>query len=167
MLALAVQQLGESNSNLGIGSTLDGGFPENAFQAIDGLGSVTTARVLSDLSDGNLWALLGPVKDKASVADTKSDSSGYLKPIWLPSSHSYTIMDSDPTEKTVTLRNPWGMISQNSLGGASNGGTGVTDLGDGVFRITFEDFRANYYSIEQYGAPPNYPSKLVAGSLAP
>lgn len=163
---MAVQQLADSNPNLGIVDTLDGGLLDTAFKVLDGKGYVTTLRIVDNMTPPNLWALLESVKTKSTVVLTYSGTNGgvNVEPVEIPGGHAYTVMDSDPSGQTVTLRNPWGFVAQNPDGSLSHGGPDVVAADDGVFTMPFDDFRKVCNKISQYGTPPNYPSALSASA---
>ena len=111
---------------------LDGGTGRQALGAIYGPSTPLTYKELATTSDDDLWAIWLNVGSKPAVsAIYKTNANG------LPSPHAYSAIRCDRGKGIVTLRNPWGIVSQNPT-------SGVTDHGDGIFDISFEDWKRDF-----------------------
>jgi Calpain family cysteine protease len=62
----------------------------------------------------------------------------------LPGGHAYTVEGFDPTTQTVTVRNPWGMVGDSNPNPSKQG---ITDLGQGNFKLSLNDFYSNFSSV--------------------
>ena len=116
-------------------SKLDGGTGLQALKAIYGPHTPLTWKATAGTSDDDLWAIWQKVDSKPTVTGIyKADNNG------LPSGHVYSAMRCDRGKGIVTLRNPWGLVSQKPT-------SKVTHHGDGVFDISFEDWKSIYGDI--------------------
>ena len=147
VMELAFQGLAKKCPDLKIAPSLNGGTLADSLGALYGS---TTTRVtyylIKDTSDDDLWALW----DKAATKPTttgSTDPSGEYMADGLPGNHAYTVMHGDRNSGVVTLRNPWAHVSDNSAGFTDNGGQGVTGLGDGVFNISYSDWKKYFVDI--------------------
>lgn len=137
----AFQNLAKDHPELGISTGLDGGFAIDAYHAISGPSAQTTYLETASTEDDVWWEAWSQVASRPSTACTKAGPGADLAN-GIPENHCYTCMDSDENACTVTLRNPWGMVSQDPTWGTpTKGGKRVTDLGDGTFKISFDDFK--------------------------
>lgn len=102
---------------------------------------------LAHTPDDALWAIWLDASLKPTVSTSNISSDRFLANE-LPSNHDYSAIRCDKDKGFVTLRNLWGMVSQDPLWGTSNGGgEGVTDRGDGVFDISFVDWKTYFIDI--------------------
>jgi len=127
-----------------IAPTLNGGTIASSLAAM--YGSTITYYSIADTSDDKLWALWLKVATKPTTSSSM-DTKSTMMANGLPGSHAYSAIRCDRNKGMVTLRNPWGMVSQNSAGFSNNGGKGVTGRGDGVFDITFADWKTYFLDI--------------------
>ena len=142
------------NSGSGIPSDLNGGNGNEAFGAIYGSGVQVSYLQISLNGDGALWDVWNSANSKPTVTASMTGSSAELPTIGLPENHMYTAIGCNQTAGTVTLRNPWGVVSQGSNGFSNNGGQGVTGQGDGVFEISFADWKTYFVDITQANPGP-------------
>ena len=147
-----------ANSASGIPHDLNGGNGNMAFGAIYGSSVPVSYLSVGSASDDALWAAFNSVSSKPTVSSTMSASGLLLPTIGLPENHMYTAIGANQAAGTVTLRNPWGIVSQASNGFSNNGGQGVNGLGDGVFEISFADWKTYFLDITQ--ANPQSTSKM-------
>jgi len=146
-LQLSMLQHATSHPESNIPADLYGVQPRDAFHAMSGPGPATTYLEISNTIDDVLWVAWKQVKTRPSVSSTVSSTSRNLDN-GLPENHAYSALDYNDTKGTVTLRNPWGIVSQDPFWGTStSGGEGVTDLGDGIFEITFTDWKTHFVDI--------------------
>lgn len=139
-----------ANSNLHIPGDLNGGNGNQAFGAMYGSSIAQTYLSISTSSDDALWSVWNTVSSKPTISASMSYSgSAELPTIGLPENHMYTAITSNQAAGTVTLRNPWGIVSQGGNGFSNNGGQGVTGQGDGVFEISFADWKTYFVDITQ------------------
>ncbi len=126
---------------------LDGGTGKQAFGAMYGPGTPTTYNQLAITSDIDLWAIWRNVGLKPTVSTSNADKNTDLAN-GLPSNHLYSAIRCDQGKGIVTLRNPWGKVSADPTWGTANGGgKGVTDRGDGVFDISYADWKMYFTDI--------------------
>jgi hypothetical protein len=85
-----------------------GGLPEEVLAAFTGKSS--GANVNADIAT----TLVRAQRSHLAITASTGDSIGRKLPVtaggtdWFVASHAYTILNFDPGQKTVTLRNPWG-----------------------------------------------------------
>lgn len=143
----AFMEFAKAHTDTNIDTGLNGGTGLQAFGAMYGAGTPLTSIEIAGASDDDLWAVWLKVGQKPTVSASNSDKNNYLAN-GLPSDHEYSAIRCDQGKGIVTLRNPWGMVSQNPKWGTSNGGgKGVTDRGDGVFDISFADWKMYFTDI--------------------
>ena len=129
----AFQAFAKDHPELGMPGDLNGAPPERGLKAIYGSGYTTTGQWINTLSEDQLWAILNSMTGQATIFSTPGNPIGS----GLPEGHAYTGISCNEAAGTVTLRNPWGIVSQSAT-------TGVTDKGNGVFDISFTDFKNNF-----------------------
>lgn len=149
-----------ANTGSGIPGDLDGGNGNEAFGAIYGSAVPISYLGIGDSDDDALWTVWNGVSNKPTVTASMSASSADLPTIGLPENHMYTAIGCDEAAGMVKLRNPWGIVSQASNGFSNNGGQGVTGEGDGVFEISFADWKTYFVDITQAN-PSGLPHRLI------
>ena len=150
----AFQAFATDHPDTQIAPTLNGGTIASSLQAMYGSGDSITYYTISETSDDDLWALWLKVGSKPTTSstfgtDTASTTSSNpdMTDDGIPKGHAYTAIRCDQTKGIVTLRNPWGIVSQTKAGFSNNGGKGITGRGDGVFDISFADWKAEFVDI--------------------
>ncbi len=148
VMELAFKGLAKQFPSLMIAPTLNGGTIASSLEAMYGLPSTSvTYYMIGDASDDELWALWDQAPTKPTTSSSGDPTKKVMMADGLPGNHAYTAMHGDRSTGVVTLRNPWGKVSQNSIGFSNNGGKGVTGLGDGVFSISYSDWKLYFLDI--------------------
>lgn len=134
----AFKEFAASYKDTGIALDLNGGSGGQAFSSMYGNSRGNVYKDISRTSDDDLWALWERVQSNPTVSSTPSEANDGSTPDRLPSSHMYTAMRCDRNAGIVTLRNPWGR---------NPGDDAITDRGDGVFDISFANWKKNFHGI--------------------
>ena len=129
-----------------INGNLDGGTPVSALKAMYGPGVTIIYETISNTDDANLWTTILNAGTKPTITTTPGSDSD-LTADGLPTGHAYSVIRSDQRIGMMTLRNPWGSVSENSAGIVTSGGAGIIDHGYGVFDISFDDWKTYFVDI--------------------
>ena len=114
---------------------------ESVYEAFDLItGQTGHWEALPLLSNEKLKALLDSAfkEHRAVAAGTNSSKTGYTQDAKLPAQHAYSILAWNSRKEELTVRNPWGRVSDQ--------GTALENA-DGVFTISLNTFRRNFVAL--------------------
>lgn len=160
-----------AHQDTGMSLTLTGGQPQKAYAALYGSGASLAYFQTSNTDDDKLWSIWNEAFTHPAVSTSQEGDGTFIGGgLWLPANHAYTLVRCDQTIQVVTLRNPWGFVSENGVGGQTSGGAGVTDRGNGLFDISYADWKTYFVDITQVTpiAVPSTSAPVVsaAGAVA-
>ncbi|KAL9109124.1 MAG: hypothetical protein Q9227_006215 [Pyrenula ochraceoflavens] len=114
----------KAHSDTKIDEKLNGGWANQAYSAVYGNNHAITWVYTENSPDDVLWGIFNQAVHRptasASQAGSGTTSNG------IPQGHMYSVIRCDQSTGMVTLRNPWGVVSQNAVGGSTSGGKGVS-----------------------------------------
>ena len=145
-MELAFINFAGAHPDTNINGNLNGGTPISALKAMYGESATIIYESISNTDDDNLWTTILNASTKPTITTSQSSSS-FLLANGLPSDHAYSVIRSDRRIGMMTLRNPWGSVSENSVRIATSGGAGITDHGYGVFDISYNDWKTYFVDI--------------------
>ena len=131
MIEQAFHDMRASNPDMRIAKNLNGGSVTEAFDAFYGRIIPVKLFQISRIPDERLWTYWNKVKVNPAIMDLSKNEFG------LPADHAYFAISCDHGTGMVTLRNPWGIVSQDPT-------NGITDKGDGIFDMHFDDWKGAF-----------------------
>lgn len=145
-MEMAFMNFAGAHPDTNINGNLDGGTPISALKAMYGPSATIIYEQISNTDDANLWKTIQNAPTKPTITTSQSLGST-LTADGLPADHAYSVIRSDERIGMMTLRNPWGSVSENGAGIATSGGAGIIDHGYGVFDISFADWKTYFVDI--------------------
>ncbi|KAL9110124.1 MAG: hypothetical protein Q9227_005318 [Pyrenula ochraceoflavens] len=134
----------KKHPELKMNDKLDGGTPQSALNAMYGNDAKTQYIPLDGAKDDDLWTIINDAPHKPAITASKADGDKRNFDNGIIMNHAYSVFKGDKGKGVVTLRNPWGVVSANKDGVPNKGGAGLTDKGNGVFEISFDDWKKYY-----------------------
>lgn len=125
---------------------------ESVYEAFDLLtGQMGHWEALPLLSNEKLKELLDSAfkERRAVAAATPPGKGGYTAESKLPAQHAFSVLKWNPRKEEITLRNPWGRVSDQCS---------IFENADGIFTINVNLFRRNFIALyyEDWAPDENY-----------
>lgn len=125
---------------------------ESVYEAFDLLtGQMGHWEALPLLSNEKLKELLDSAfkERRAVAAATPPGKDGYTTESKLPAQHAFSVLKWNPRKEEITLRNPWGRVSDQCS---------IFENADGIFTINVNLFRRNFIALyyEDWAPDENY-----------